>query len=74
MTQDLQHDAGLPAQPGGEDVVRVDVHQVVGSVYGGTFFTFTDGRNVALPVMGAFEVADGTITAWRDYFDPASHA
>jgi limonene-1,2-epoxide hydrolase len=37
-------------------------------------FTFTDGRKVALPVMGAFEVADGTITAWRDYFDPASHA
>lgn len=36
-------------------------------------FTFTDGRQVALPVMGSFEVADGKITAWRDYFDPAAH-
>jgi limonene-1,2-epoxide hydrolase len=27
-------------------------------------FTFTDGREIALPVMGAFDVADGKITAW----------
>jgi limonene-1,2-epoxide hydrolase len=26
-------------------------------------------RTVTLPVMGAFEVHDGHITAWRDYFD-----
>jgi limonene-1,2-epoxide hydrolase len=27
-------------------------------------------RDIALPVMGAFEVnADGKISAWRDYFD-----
>ena len=26
-------------------------------------------RDIALPVMGAFEVHDGKITAWRDYFD-----
>jgi limonene-1,2-epoxide hydrolase len=26
-------------------------------------------RDIALPVMGAFEVRDGKITAWRDYFD-----
>ena len=31
---------------------------------------FTQGdRDIALPVMGAFEVNDGKITAWRDYFD-----
>ncbi|MED5816153.1 limonene-1,2-epoxide hydrolase family protein [Mycolicibacterium sp. 050232] len=36
-------------------------------------FTFTDGKEIALPVMGAFEVADGKITVWRDYYDPASH-
>ncbi len=24
---------------------------------------------IELPVMGTFEVADGKITAWRDYFD-----
>ncbi|HUI04467.1 MAG TPA: limonene-1,2-epoxide hydrolase family protein [Acidimicrobiales bacterium] len=26
-------------------------------------------RTVSLPVMGTFEVSDGLITAWRDYFD-----
>jgi limonene-1,2-epoxide hydrolase len=26
-------------------------------------------RTVSLPVMGVFEVEDGHITAWRDYFD-----
>jgi limonene-1,2-epoxide hydrolase len=31
-------------------------------------FTFANGV-IDLPVMGTFEVADGKITAWRDYFD-----
>jgi limonene-1,2-epoxide hydrolase len=31
-------------------------------------FTFANGE-IDLPVMGTFEVADGKITAWRDYFD-----
>jgi limonene-1,2-epoxide hydrolase len=31
-------------------------------------FTFANGV-VDLPVMGTFVVADGKITAWRDYFD-----
>jgi limonene-1,2-epoxide hydrolase len=31
-------------------------------------FTFPNGR-VALPVMGTFELRDGKIAAWRDYFD-----
>ena len=26
-------------------------------------------RTISLPVMGIFEVSDGLITAWRDYFD-----
>jgi limonene-1,2-epoxide hydrolase len=26
-------------------------------------------RKIELPVMGTFEVADGKIAAWRDYFD-----
>ena len=34
--------------------------------------TFTVGELVApLPVMGVFEVRDGRISAWRDYFDMA---
>ena len=31
-------------------------------------FTIAD-RSFELPVMGTFEVSDGTINAWRDYFD-----
>jgi limonene-1,2-epoxide hydrolase len=31
-----------------------------------------DGGEVALPVMGVFEVHDGRIAAWRDYFDMAA--
>lgn len=31
-----------------------------------------DGRTVDLPVMGAFEIRDGKIRAWRDYFDLAT--
>lgn len=31
-------------------------------------FEFPNGR-IELPVMGTFEVVDGRITAWRDYFD-----
>ena len=29
------------------------------------------GKSAPLPVMGAFQVVDGKITAWRDYFDMA---
>jgi limonene-1,2-epoxide hydrolase len=32
-------------------------------------FRLADGRWVELRVMGVFEVLDGKITAWRDYFD-----
>jgi limonene-1,2-epoxide hydrolase len=32
-------------------------------------FTLADGRRLEIRVMGAFEVAGGQITHWRDYFD-----
>jgi limonene-1,2-epoxide hydrolase len=28
-----------------------------------------DGRTTSLPVMGIFEIDNGQIAAWRDYFD-----
>lgn len=31
-----------------------------------------DGAEMPLPVMGVFEVVDGQIAAWRDYFDMAT--
>lgn len=27
------------------------------------------GKQISIPVMGTFEVRDGKISAWRDYFD-----
>lgn len=30
------------------------------------------GKQTSLPVMGVFEVVDGKIAAWRDYFDMAA--
>ena len=30
-----------------------------------------NGKDAALPVMGTFEISDGKISAWRDYFDLA---
>lgn len=32
-------------------------------------FTLADGRTIELPVSGTFEIRDGKIAAWRDYFD-----
>jgi len=32
-------------------------------------FRYAGGKTIELPVMGTFEVRDGKIVAWRDYFD-----
>ena len=31
-----------------------------------------DGADIPLPVMGVFQVVDGKIASWRDYFDLAT--
>lgn len=28
-----------------------------------------DGKRISLPVMGVFEIRDGKLAVWRDYFD-----
>ena len=33
---------------------------------------FGSGKTVELPLMGIFEIKDGKIAAWRDYFDLAA--
>ena len=33
-------------------------------------FDFPDGSKMSIRVMGAFEIKDGKISKWRDYFDP----
>lgn len=35
--------------------------------------TDAGGRHVDLPVVGVFEIQDGKIVAWRDYFDLATY-
>lgn len=36
-----------------------------------TDFIQLNGKPVTLPISGVFEIADGHITAWREYFDLA---
>ncbi len=35
-------------------------------------FDLPGGKKISLPVMGTFEIEDGSIKAWRDYFDLAT--
>ena len=55
------------------DALEFEVHHLASD--GSTVLTertdtFTiKGKSAPLPVMGAFHVVDGKITAWRDYFD-----
>jgi limonene-1,2-epoxide hydrolase len=57
------------------DALEFEVHHLASD--GSTVLTErTDtltirGKIAPLPVMGAFHVSDGKITAWRDYFDMA---
>jgi limonene-1,2-epoxide hydrolase len=57
------------------DALEFEVHHLASD--GTTVLTertdiFTiNGKSAPLPVMGAFQVVDGKITAWRDYFDMA---
>lgn len=35
-------------------------------------FDMGEGKTMTIPVMGTFEITDGKISAWRDYFDLAT--
>jgi limonene-1,2-epoxide hydrolase len=35
-------------------------------------FVLSGGKTLSVPVMGTFELVDGKISAWRDYFDLAT--
>jgi limonene-1,2-epoxide hydrolase len=57
------------------DALEFEIHHLASD--GGTVLTertdifSINGKTAPLPVMGAFQVTDGKITAWRDYFDMA---
>jgi limonene-1,2-epoxide hydrolase len=58
---------------GGVDRIEFEVLAIAAS--GNTVLTervdrfVRPDKTMSLPVMGTFEVVDGKITAWRDYFD-----
>lgn len=54
--------------------VRFDVHHIAETADGAVLTERTDifetgGRKMAFDVMGIFELKDGKITNWREYFD-----
>ena len=55
------------------DEIEFVIHKIMSD--GDTVFTertdrfVTNGKSIALPVAGVFELRDGKIAAWRDYFD-----
>jgi limonene-1,2-epoxide hydrolase len=60
---------------GAMDGLRVDVHLQLSD---GTFVMHErtdhvsmDGKAISLPICGVFEIQDGRIKSWRDYFDMA---
>lgn len=58
------------------EAVQFETHHIAESASGVVMTERTDrfhinGQTLALPVMGAFELKDGKIAKWRDYFDLA---
>lgn len=60
----------------GNSIVFETLHQVArGSIVMNErvdHLTMGDAEPIPLPVMGTFELVDGQITHWRDYFDLAT--
>jgi limonene-1,2-epoxide hydrolase len=66
--------AALHAFVGAATQIDWELHQIAENEAGVVLTERTDrfeigGRWIALPVMGAFELRDGKIARWRDYFD-----
>ena len=63
------------AQPAGMPPLRIEVHHQIVSgdiVMNERTDTMTmNGREIVLPICGVFEIHEGHIKAWREYFDPA---
>ena len=60
---------GFTDKPSG----RIEIHHQVATagvvMNERTDHIFLNGQPVSLPIMGVFEIRDGRITAWREYFD-----
>jgi limonene-1,2-epoxide hydrolase len=59
---------------------RLEIHHQIASgnvvINERTDYIFLNGKPVTLPICGVFEIENGLITAWREYFDltPAKEA
>jgi limonene-1,2-epoxide hydrolase len=64
---------GLAGMKGMISSVRFDIHRQISAgdlvMNERTDYLQMGGNDVALPVVGVFELQDGKIKAWRDYFD-----
>ena len=67
--------AGTFIRPGAPGIERIEFRVINIAANGPVVmtervdvFTLPD-KSFELPVMGTFEVSDGKINAWRDYFD-----
>ena len=75
--ENIAHNIASLIRPGPPGIERVEF-RVINIAASGPIvmtervdiFTFA-GRTFDLQVMGAFEVNDGKINAWRDYYDPS---
>jgi len=62
-------------RPGAPGIERIEFHVINIAANGPVVMTERvdafklPSKSFALPVMGIFEVSDGKIKAWRDYFD-----
>jgi limonene-1,2-epoxide hydrolase len=67
--------AGLAGMKAMISSIRFDIHHQVATgdivMNERTDHLVMGDNQVALPVVGVFEIADGKIRAWRDYFDMA---
>ncbi len=68
--------AVLQSFAGMSTAIEWELHQIAETEGGAVLTERVDkfeigGKWIALPVMGSFEIRDGKICAWRDYFDMA---
>jgi limonene-1,2-epoxide hydrolase len=66
--------ASFETVPGG----RLEIHRQVSSddvvMNERTDHLTFDGRKLVVPICAVFEIRDGRVAAWREYFDPALFA
>jgi limonene-1,2-epoxide hydrolase len=61
--------AGFTGKPPGRLEIRHQVATATVVMNERTDFITLNGQPVTLPICGVFEIADGRIKAWREYFD-----